>query len=205
MYFTTEVIMKYLVLFTALILAFCLFCGFMPTKADMAIYESTVRLHVLANSDSEHDQRVKLFVRDAVLSELRALMENAESPDEAAQIITENMDHLRVVCEKMLADLGEDHSVTLYLSKEKYPTRDYGTFRLPAGIYESLRVEIGEAEGQNWWCVLYPALCTDVAKTEASFIKTGFTSEQIDVLTGGESPKYKIKFKILEIFGESFS
>lgn len=197
--------MKYLVLFTALVLVFCLFCGFMPTEADMAIYENTVRLHVLANSDSEHDQSVKLTVRDAVLAELRTLMENAESPDAAARIITENLDQLREVCERTLAELGEEHDVSLYLSKEKYPTRDYGSIRLPAGIYESLRVEIGEAEGQNWWCVLYPALCTDVAKTEASFIKTGFTSEQIDVLTGGEDPKYKIKFKILEIFGESFS
>ena len=197
--------MKYLVLFTSLVLAFCLFCGFMPTKADMAIYENTVRLHVLANSDSEHDQNVKLIVRDAVLAELRTLMENAEDPDEAASIITENLDHLREVCKKTLAALGETHDVTLYLSKEKYPTRDYGSVRLPAGIYESLRVEIGDAAGQNWWCVLYPALCTDVAKTEASFIKTGFTSDQIGVLTGGESPKYKIKFKILEILGENFS
>lgn len=197
--------MKYLVLFTSLVLAFCLFCGFMPTKADMAIYENTVRLHVLANSDSEHDQNVKLIVRDAVLAELRTLMENAEDPDEAASIITENLDHLREVCKKTLAVLGETHDVTLYLSKEKYPTRDYGSIRLPAGIYESLRVEIGDAAGQNWWCVLYPALCTDVAKTEASFIKTGFTSDQIGVLTGGESPKYKIKFKILEILGENFS
>ena len=197
--------MKYLVLFTSLMLVFCLFCGFMPTADDLAIYEDTVRLHVLANSDSEHDQRVKLIVRDAVLKELQTVMAEAKTPDEAAQIITKNLDHLREICEKTLASLGEEHDVVLYLSKEKYPTRDYGTIRLPAGMYESLRVEIGEAEGQNWWCVLYPALCTDVAKTEASFIRTGFTSEQIDVLTGGGDPKYKIKFKILEIFGENFS
>ncbi len=197
--------MKYLVLFTCLMLAFCLFCGFMPTKADLAVYENTVRLHVLANSDSDHDQEVKLIVRDAVLSELRSLMEAAESPEAASAVITENLDYLRKVCEETLHSLGENRDVTLYLSEEKYPTRDYETIRLPAGMYESLRVEIGEGAGQNWWCVLYPALCTDVAKTEASFIKTGFTSEQIDVLTGGESPKYKIKFKILEILGENFS
>ncbi len=197
--------MKYLVIFTALILTFCIFCGFMPTEADLAIYENTVRLHVLANSDSEHDQEIKLLVRDAVLTELRALMENAENPEDASAIITEHMDRLRAVCEETLRALGEDHLVTIYLSEEKYPTRDYETIRLPAGMYQSLRIEIGEGAGKNWWCVLYPALCTDVAKTEASFIKTGFTSEQIDVLTGGESPKYKIKFKILEIFGENFS
>ncbi len=197
--------MKYLVLFTALMLAFCLFCSFIPTKADMAIYENTVRLHVLANSDSEHDQKLKLIVRDAVLTELRSFMEYAESQEEAANILTNNLEHIRILCEEVLHNLGENYAVTVYLSEEKYPTRDYEGIRLPAGMYESLRIEIGEGAGKNWWCVLYPALCTDVAKTEASFIKTGFTSEQIDVLTGGESPKYKIKFKILEIFGENFS
>ena len=197
--------MKYLVLFTALIVAFCLFCGFMPTEADMAVYENTVRLHVLANSDSEHDQEVKLLVRDAVLAELRVLMENAESTADAMDMIAENIDHLRVVCEETLKNLGEEKSVALYLSEEEYPTRNYETIRLPAGTYQSLRIRIGEAKGQNWWCVLYPALCTDIAKTEASLIKTGFTPEQIEVLTNGESPKYKIKFKILEIFGGSFS
>ncbi len=197
--------MKYLALFTAMILAFTLFCGFMPNEQDLMIYENTVRLHVLANSDSEHDQTIKLLVRDAVLDSLRAWMEEAKDQATAAEILAENLDEIRHICENTLASLSEEREVVVYLSKEKYPTRNYETIRLPAGIYESLRIEIGEAKGQNWWCVLYPSLCTDVAKTEASFIKTGFTSEQIDVLTGGESPKYKIKFKILEILGENFS
>lgn len=197
--------MKYLVLFTSLMLAFCLFCGFLPTKEDMAIYDNTLRLHVIANSDSTHDQSAKLLVRDAVLAELRLLTAQAQTQEEATRLVSQNLDHLRKTCESTLTALGEAPAVSLYLSKEKYPTRDYGSIRLPAGIYDSLRIEIGEAGGENWWCVLYPALCTDVAKTEASFIRTGFTSDQINVLTGGESPKYKIKFKILEILGESFS
>ena len=197
--------MKYLVLITSLILALSLFCGFMPTRTDMAVYDQTVRLHVLANSDSTHDQSVKLSVRDAVLAEVRALMENAESAVCAEEILSANLDRIRAVCEETLASLGEPVSVAVYLSEEHYPTRSYGELRLPAGKYRSLRIELGEADGRNWWCVLYPALCTDVAKTEASFIKTGFTSDQIEVLTGGESPKYKIKFKILEFFGENFS
>ncbi len=197
--------MKYLVLFTSVLLILTLFCGFIPTKADLAVYENTVRLHVLAASDEPHDQEVKLLVRDAVLSALRSLMENAESPEEAASILAVHLDDIRLVAETTLRALGENKSVTVYLSKEKYPTRNYETISLPAGMYQSLRIEIGEGKGQNWWCVLYPALCTDVAKTEASFIKTGFTSEQVDVLMGGEAPKYKIKFKLLEILGESFS
>lgn len=200
-----DTIMKYLVIFTALILACCLFCGFMPSAEDMEIYENTVRLHVIANSDSEHDQSVKLFVRDRVLSELQILLAETASTEEAVAVIEENLDHLRAVCDETLEALGEEMTADLYLKQEKYPTRHYENISLPAGVYQSLQIRIGDADGRNWWCVLFPTLCTSAAKTEATLIKTGFTSEQIGVLTDGESPKYKIKFKILEFFGGNFS
>lgn len=197
--------MKYLVTFACLVLACCLFCGFMPTDNDRIIYENTVRLHVLANSDSEHDQNVKLAVRDAVLEEMQTILANAENHEDAVAVITESLDRIRKVCNETLEALGEELTATVILSEESYPTRHYETMSLPAGTYQSLRIQIGAAEGKNWWCVLYPALCTNVAKTEESLIKTGFSPEQIEILTDGESPKYKIKFKFLEIFGEAFS
>ena len=200
-----DTIMKYLVIFTALILACCLFCGFMPSAEDMEIYENTVRLHVIANSDSEHDQSVKLFVRDRVLSELQILLAETASTEEAVAVIEENLDHLRAVCDETLEALGEEMTADLYLKQEKYPTRHYENISLPAGVYQSLQIRIGDADGRNWWCVLFPTLCTSAAKTEAALIKTGFSSDQIGVLMGGENPKYKLKFKILEFFGENFS
>ena len=200
-----DTIMKYLVIFTALILACCLFCGFMPSAEDMEIYENTVRLHVIANSDSEHDQSVKLFVRDRVLSELQILLAETASTEEAVAVIEENLDHLRAVCNETLEALGEEMTADLYLKQEKYPTRHDENISLPAGVYQSLQIRIGDADGKNWWCVLFPTLCTSAAKTEAALIKTGFSSDQIGVLMGGENPKYKLKFKILEFFGENFS
>ena len=197
--------MKYLVIFTALILVCCLFCGFMPSAEDMEIYENTVRLHVIANSDSEHDQSVKLFVRDRVLSELQILLADTDSQADAMAVIEENLEHLRTVCNETLEALGEEKTASLYLKEEKYPTRHYETISLPAGVYQSLQIQIGDADGQNWWCVLFPTLCTSAAKTEEALIKTGFTSDQIGVLTNGEKPKYRLKFKILEFFGENFS
>ena len=197
--------MKYLVIFTALILACCLFCGFIPSEEDLAIYENTVRLHVIANSDSEHDQSVKLLVRDSVLSELQSLLSQVQSHEDALQIIEENLEHLRTVCNETLEALGEEPTAELYFKQEKYPTRHYENISLPAGVYQSLQIRLGDAEGQNWWCVLFPTLCTSAAKTEEALIKTGFTSDQIGVLTNGENPKYKLKFKILEFFGENFS
>ena len=174
-------------------------------ETDFEIYENTVRLHVIANSDSEHDQSVKLFVRDRVLSELQILLADTESPTDAVTLIEENLEHLRAVCNETLEALGEDATANLYLKEEKYPTRHYENISLPAGVYQSLQIRIGNADGQNWWCVLFPTLCTSAAKTEAALIKTGFTSDQIGVLTNGDHPKYKLKFKILEFFGENFS
>ena len=200
-----DIIMKYLIIFTASMLACCLFCGFIPSKEDMEIYENTVRLHVIANSDSEHDQSVKLLVRDRVLSELNELLKEAQTHEEAMEIIEKNLDRLRAACNEALMLLGEECEATLYLKQEKYPTRHYENISLPAGVYDSLQIRLGDADGRNWWCVLFPTLCTSAAKTEETLVKTGFTSDQIGVLTGGEHPKYKLKFKILEFFGENFS
>ena len=197
--------MKYLVIFTSIVLACCLFCGFMPSKGDFQIYENTVRLHVIANSDSEYDQNVKLIVRDRVLEELRILLSDTEEQADAIAVIEENLEYLRLVCNETLESLGETFSAELYLKDEKYPTRHYENISLPAGVYRSLQIKIGNAEGKNWWCVLFPTLCTSAARTEAALVRTGFTSDQIGVLTNGESPKYKLKFKILEFFGENFS
>ena len=197
--------MKYLVLFTVIVLFLCTVGGVMPALADFAIYENTVRLHVLAASDDAHDQEVKLLVRDAVLREMEVLLADATTYDEAYAILCENLDRIRLVCNATLVSLGEDARVTVLFSKENYPTRHYESMSLPAGVYQSLQIRIGEGKGQNFWCVLYPALCEGPAKTEAILQKTGFTPDQIDILTDGESPKYKIKFKILEFFGENFS
>jgi stage II sporulation protein R len=140
-----------------------------------------------------------------VLSELGVLLENAGTQEEAMRIIEENLNRLREVCNETLKALGEEISAEVYLRQEKYPTRHYENVSLPAGIYHSLQIRLGEADGRNWWCVLFPTLCTSAAKTEEALIKTGFTSDQIGVLTNGENPKYRLKFKILEFFGENFS
>lgn len=196
--------MKGLTIFTCLVLIVCALCSFLPVSDEAEIYENTVRLHVLAHSDSEHDQSVKLAVRDAVLSEISALTENAGSADEAEAIMNENLSRIRDIAKAKLAELGEDKDINVTLSVEYYPTREYGDFSLPAGNYSSLRIMIGDAAGQNWWCVLYPQLCTGGAKTGETLVKTGFSENQIEILTGSDKPKYRLKFKILELFGINF-
>ena len=151
----------------------------MPTESDHIIYDNTIRLHVLANSDSEHDQSVKLAVRDAVLSEMETLLACAENPDDAVTVLSENLDRIRELCNETLASLGENLTATVILSEEKYPTRNYEAMSLPAGVYKSLRIKIGAAEGQNWWCVAFPPLCLGAASetveeaTQAGYFTPG--------------------------------
>ena len=192
--------MKGLTIFTSLVLIVCALCSFLPVGDEAEIYDNTIRLHVLANSDTEYDQSVKLYVRDAVLEKIAELTKEAENVEEAEEIINNNVGYIRAEAQAALREIGEDIAVNVTLSEEYYPTREYEDFRLPAGNYTSLRIMLGKAEGQNWWCVLYPELCTSGAKTGETLVKTGFSKDQIDILTGGEKPQYRLKFKILEFF-----
>ena len=192
--------MRYLVIFTSLVLAVCLLCSFMPTKNDMKIYDDIVRLHIIAASDSEEDQRLKEGVRDAVLPLLADASNQAKNAKEAELFLSATLDAVRETAENYLLSNGCEYPVSVTVSREVYPERTFKNITLPAGEYTSLRIMIGEAVGRNWWGVLFPQLCTGAASAEKELKKTGFTSDQINILTEIESPKYKIKFKILEIF-----
>ena len=192
--------MKGLTIFTSLVLIVCALCSFLPVNGEAEIYDKTVRLHVIANSDSEHDQSVKLYVRDAILKEIEALTKNASSAEEAAAVIDSKIGYIRDKAKRALSEIGEDIDINVTLSEEYYPVRQYEGFCLPAGEYTSLRILLGEAKGKNWWCVLYPELCTNAAQAGEAIVKTGFSKDQIDILTGGEKPQYRLKFKILEFF-----
>ncbi len=162
-----------------------------------------VRLHVIANSDSEEDQALKLKVRDAVLAEAENI--SADNMEEACERIEAARDSLAKAAEKVIKEEGYGYRVEIELGEEKYPEREYEDFTLPAGKYTSLRVKIGEAEGKNWWCVLFPPLCTKSAEErEEAFISTGFSGEQYEAITKPEKKSYKIKFKLLEILMDIF-
>ena len=174
-----------------------------PTKEECEIYNSTVRLHVLANSDSESDQELKLKVRDALLEEITTY--EAKSKEEALYQMEQNKDELIEIARKTIRQNNENYDVSIEIGAEEYPPRYYEDFALPAGNYTSVRVLIGEGEGQNWWCVLYPPLCTSAALeyNDESYIEVGLTKDQYSLITG-DSGRYKIKFKLLELAEEAF-
>ena len=166
------------------------------------IYDETIRLHILAASDSERDQALKLTVRDALIDEVAEI--TAEVSDKAAgeEILKENIPYLTQIAKEALKREGCDEDVAITLTCEYYPTRDYGHLRLPAGEYTSLQVKIGAAEGQNWWCILFPPVCTSAARAEKAMAETGFSKSQIRLLTEDEDPRYTLKFRVVEQFAK---
>ena len=166
----------------------------MPTEADAALYNDTVRLHILANSDSEDDQNLKLAVRDALLCEYGGRLCGFENAEEAKGALTLLLPEIEDYAASVIRDCGYGYSVNVTLTDEFYKTRDYEDFSLPSGTYSSLRVIIGEGEGKNWWCVMFPPLCLDMSLSDFD----GYTDEELFIVQN----KYSVKFKLLELASE---
>ena len=179
---------------------FLLASGVDAMRTQGALSEKVVRLHVLANSDAEEDQALKLEVRDAILSHAEPLLEDTADRNEAEAVLRGQLLELEETASEVIRSAGYSYPVTVELSKTDFPTREYHSFSLPAGEYLALRVLIGEAEGQNWWCVVFPPLCSAVA---ADFGDTCFSEKEIEFITE-DTTGYQIKFKIIELFAECF-
>lgn len=164
-----------------------------------------IRLHVVANSDSQEDQALKLEVRDAVLAQVSQLTAPCADVTEAAQKLAENLPELERIAGQVMEEAGNDDDVSVCLQQEVFPTRYYDTFTLPAGEYLSLRVSIGDGVGHNWWCVVFPSLCTAATAEdwEQAAMAGQFSDEEEELISGGEE-KYVLKFKTLELLQKLF-
>ena len=174
----------------------------LPVHSESQIYENVVRLHVIANSDSDEDQALKLLVRDTILTKTKELLENVTNRQKAEEILSQNLENLRLVAEQTIIENGYSYPVEVAIDKEEYPTKNYESCAFPAGEYTSLRIMIGNATGQNWWCVLFPPLCLSAATDKDAYTAVGITDSQYQIITETKNPKYKIRFKILESFNE---
>lgn len=165
--------------------------------------DKMVRLHVLANSDSDEDQALKLQVRDAVLKTAEPLLAQAGQVDNATGILENNLEQLTAVAQETIYREGWDYLVSVQLEETWFPTREYDSFALPAGSYQALRVVIGEGNGHNWWCVVFPPLCLASASETVSQTAqdAGMTDQEV-ALIAEEDEKYVIKFKAIELWEE---
>ncbi len=159
------------------------------------IRADVLRLHVVADSDSEFDQKLKLMVRDAVLEKGGELFEGSVTAQTAKREITPKINELKFAAEKVLRENGCDNEVEITVQEEFFNTRSYEEFTMPAGVYTAVRVNIGSAQGQNWWCVMFPPLCLPAASADADAF---FTEDEMKVISS--SPQYEPRFKIVELY-----
>ena len=196
--------MKRITVFVLVGAVFFLIVGLLPVHGESEIYDSVVRLHVLANSDSEEDQALKLQVRDAVLEITEPLLADCSDRDEAETVLRANLDLIEATARETVRNAGLEDTVTVEFDEESYPERTYDSFCFPSGTYLSLRVSIGEGEGHNWWCCLFPPVCRAAASVptrdaEQAFIAVGLTPDQYKIITESNSGVYRVRFKILEM------
>ena len=177
------------------------FWGAMILGDKKTLQNELIRLHVVAASDTEEDQALKLRVRDAVVAGLREEMENLGDARQAKVYLQEHLPKIESLANQALREAGCTDSAAVSLQREEFGVRVYDTFSLPSGIYESLRITIGEGAGQNWWCVVFPALC--VGATVEEFEETAQCAGFTDALTcalAGET-EYEARFFALDALG----
>ena len=156
------------------------------------VREEVVRLHILANSDSTADQTVKLQVRDAVTEAAAGWLETAAGTEEALVLAKAQLPRLQAVAEETMAAAGADYPVQAELVRMYFTTRQYDSYTLPAGMYDAVRITLGEGKGQNWWCVVYPPLCTGAATDLSQTLESGGQ----ELVEGGD--RYQVRFKVVE-------
>ena len=183
-----KVLIAFLCLTSAL-----LFIGLMPIHGEAEIYDSVIRL-----------QALKLEVRDAILEITAPLVANCDDQYEAKEALEAHREELEAAARRVIESKGYTYPVSIAFDNESYPRRTYDSFCFPAGDYLSMRVCIGDAEGQNWWCCLFPPLCLGTSSVsskdaEDAFVDAGLTPSQYKIITESDKPVYKIRFKLLEM------
>ena len=178
------------------------------TAVGSDISNSVFRLHVLANSDSDEDQALKLKVRDELLNYMNTLSTNCTTKEEAISIAKEHSTDFQKIAEQIIIENGYNYSTKINIGNFYFPTKTYGDISLPAGFYDALRVEIGEAKGKNWWCVMFPSLCfidvsSGIVDDEGKkSLENNLEQESYNVVSENDELDFDIKFKIIELFAQ---
>ena len=197
---------KRLLLLLVLLLIYTFMCAFSYVNAvSTNIQDSVFRLHVIANSDSEEDQNLKYIVRDKVLEYINNISSNQNSKEEIINLANEHIDEIQKIAENTIRENGYNYSVKLNIGNFSFPTKTYGDITFPTGFYDALKIEIGEAKGQNWWCVMFPPLCfVDVTngvvpQESKEIMKENLSDEEYELVSENNN-EINFKFKIVEMF-----
>lgn len=171
--------------------------------------DSVFRLHIIANSDSEEDQNLKYLVRDDLLDYMNSLCSECSNKEEVIEIVNSHLEDFQQVAEETIRKNGYSYPVTVEVGNFEFPTKTYGDISFPAGFYDALRVKIGESNGKNWWCVMFPPLCfidttTGVVSDESKEqLQENLEDEDYKIISDTENSGITIKFKLIELFEKS--
>ena len=200
-------IIKTTLLITILLIAFIIVSAISYVSAvSENIANSVFRLHVIANSDSEEDQNLKFIVRDNLIEYMNSLTSGISSKQAAIEIAKEHKQDFYNIAKKTIEDNGYDYDVNIEIGNSYFPTKYYGDISFPAGYYDALKVEIGKASGQNWWCVMFPPLCfvdmsTGIVPEESKeTIKDNLPEEEYALISDTHNNSINFKFKLIEVF-----
>ena len=197
---------KQISLLLLLLIIYVFICAFSYVHAVSSnIQNSVFRLHIIANSDSTNDQNLKYLVRNKVLEYIKTISSNITSKKDFINLVYNNFDEIKKISEQVIHENGYNYTVKLNIGNFSFPTKQYGDISLPAGFYDALKIEIGNANGQNWWCVMFPPLCfvdvnTGIVPAESKDIIKDNLSEEEFALISQDNIEMNLKFKIVEAF-----
>ena len=197
---------KKFVLIILLLFIYISICAFSYVNAVSSnIQDSVFRLHVIANSNKEEDQNLKYLVRDKILEYINSISQNYNTKEDIIKLANNNIEEIKKIAENVVLENGYNYPIKVSIGNFAFPTKTYGDITFPAGFYDALKVEIGEAEGRNWWCVVFPPLCfVDVTsgvvpEDSKETLKENLSSEEYDLISEN-SDNINFKFKIVEMF-----
>lgn len=201
---------KFIVILSILFLIYIFFSAYSYVSAiSDNMYNSVFRLHVIANSDSDEDQNLKYIVRDNLINYMNEKTNTFTSKEDIIEYAKNHIEDLKNIAEMTVKDQGYNYPVTVEIGNFEFPTKTYGDISFPAGNYDALRVKIGNANGRNWWCVMFPPLCfVDVStgivpETSKEELKENLSDENYNLVSQSDNYDVKLKLKILELFEQS--
>lgn len=204
-----ESIKKVTVLLSLFLLYTCISAYSYVYSVSTNLSDNVFRLHVIANSDSEEDQLLKYKVRDNLINYMNTLCADCKSKQEVITISKENINIFKTIAEETILSEGFNYVTNVEIGNFLFPTKTYGDISFPSGYYDALKIEIGEASGQNWWCMLYPSLCfvdmtSGIVPDESkNNLKTSLTKEEYNLISDSNNKYFSFKFKIIEFFNNN--
>ena len=201
-------IFKYFIIISILIGLFFMVSAYSyATTISKDLEKNIFRLHIIANSDSIEDQTLKLKVRDAVLEYMKTLTEATTDKNSVIEYSKSNIDKFKEIAQNVIKENGYDYSVNIEIGNFYFPTKYYGNISLPSGNYDAMRIKIGKAEGQNWWCSLFPPLCFVnissgvIDEQSENYLKSTLSDEEFSIISS-TNPEIEFKFKIIELINK---